>query len=137
MPLKCPKKVFIERLLPILEYERSRLNFGSPYRKEPKTRGRNADLRKFDLLGLALWFLKSSRQQYRICTQFGLVPASVYVWLDCALEVLFKVVKYKKIVDFAVRWPSPNEIVASSGLFLRNSALVRYLNVVFCCFGWR
>lgn len=131
MALNFPREVIIQRILPHFEFERLRFNYGSPYRRGPKTRGRRLHISSIDLLGMVLWYIKTSGTQYELCPNFGLVPSSVGVWLDYAMEVLIRTVKKRDRKDFEVRWPSPEEMHASAELLRRNRGNGFLLNGVF------
>eukprot|EP00171_Calliarthron_tuberculosum_P001335 IDg1335t1 len=79
--INVTKSLLVDKLLPLFEAERSSVNFGGPYRHGRSTRGRSAQLASIDLLGLALWFLKSRCTTYKLCPIFGVVPATLAVWL--------------------------------------------------------
>lgn len=66
---------------------RQRLNFGSPYRHGPKTRGRRPQLETMDILGLSLWYLKKCDLICVTCPLFGIIPSTVEVWPDYSLEI--------------------------------------------------
>ena len=129
--LNFTKSLVLQRLLPYFEYERSRLNYGSPYRVAPKTRGRHPQLRSVDLLGLALWYLKTRGTKYNLCPIFGIVPASITVWLDFSLEVLLNVVEKRSRAYFEIRWPTEEEMLASSLLLQHNREYGPLLKGVF------
>ena len=118
--LNFTRCIVLQRLQPYLDYERERLNFGSPYRTGPKTRRRNPQLQSVDLLGLSLWYLKTKGSVYTLCPIFSIVPASLSVWLDYSLEVLLRVVKKTSRTEFEIRWPDEGEMLASS-LLLKNN----------------
>lgn len=54
-----------------------------------------------------------------MCPIFGIV-LSVFLWLDFSLEVLKRVVFRQDCPDFAIRWPTVDEMRASEALLLRN-----------------
>ena len=58
-------------MLPHLVYHRSLTNYVSPNRTSLSKRGQKPLLRSIDLLGLALWFLKSRDPIYELCVVFG------------------------------------------------------------------
>ena len=95
-------------------------NFGSPCRTGNSRCGRKPILRSVDLLGLALWFLKSCDPPYKLCLIFGVIPSTLYCWLNYALEVLYRLVQNKNIADFEIRWPSPAEMKSSCQLLESN-----------------
>ncbi len=129
--INFPKDLVLHRMLPLFEEERLQLNYGSPYRAGPKTKGRQPTMESIDLLGIALWYLKSGSAQYRTCFIFGLVPTSLSVWLDYALEVLFRVVRCKKRAEFEVRWPKEDEMRASALLLQNNRVHGKLLEGIF------
>ena len=129
--LNFPRELLLEKVLPHFERVRLRISYGSPYRKGPKRRGRGAQMRSIDLLGLALWYLKSRCTTYSLCPIFGLVPSSVYIWLDYALEVLWRVVRKRSRKEFEIRWPSFEEIKLSAALLERNRDYGTLLRGVF------
>ncbi len=88
-------------------------------------------LSSIDLIGLALWYLKTLCAANRLCPVFGVVPSSVYVWIDYAMEVLLKVVKDKSKSEFEVRWPSVAEMEESNAILKRNRACGMLLEGVF------
>ena len=118
--LNFTRCIVLQRLLPYFDYERARLNFGSPYRTGPETRGRNPQLQSVDLLGLSLWYLKTKGSVYTLCPIFGIVPSSFLVWLEYSLEVLLRVVKKTSRTEFEIRWPNEGEMLASSLLLQIN-----------------
>lgn len=118
--INFPRTLLIDVILPYFEQERAKLNWGSPYRRGPKTRGRRAQLKSIDLLGMALWYLKTRATMYSLCPIFGLVQTSVGVWLDYSLEILLRVVKKKTRQEFEIRWPNETEMEASSMLLQTN-----------------
>ena len=129
--LNFTKSLFLERLLLYFELERRKRNFGSPYRCKPKTRGRHPQLESVYLLGLALWYVKTKHSLFHLCPIFGIVPSSVGVWLDYALEVLLHVVKKKRLPAFEIRWPTMDEMKASALLLRRHRQYVPLLEGVF------
>ena len=126
-----PKQVIVERILPKFERARARFNYGSPYRKGPKERGREPQVDSMDLVGLALWYLKTRGTMYSLCPVFGLVPTTISVWLDYALEVLLRVVNKKRHKDFGIRWPNVDEMKLSAELLQRNRPHGHFLGGVF------
>ena len=126
-----PKQIIVDRILPKFERVRARFNYGSPYRKGPKTRGRVPQVDSMDLLGPALWYLKSRCTMYSLCPVFGLVPTTVSVWLDYALEVLLRVVNKRKHRDFEIRWPTVDEMKLSAELLWKSRPQWHLLRGVF------
>ena len=118
--LSFTRCIVLQRLLPYFEYERERLNFGSLYRTGPKTRRRNPQLQSVELLGISLWYLKTKGSGYTLCPIFGIIPASLSVWLDYSLEVSLRVVKKTSKTEFEIRWLDEREMLASS-LLLQNN----------------
>ena len=118
--INFPLNVVLTRILPPFEAERFRLRYDSPYRQTDSGRGRRPQLRSVDLIGLALWYLKSSGSAQSMCPVFGLVPSSLNVWLSYSLEVLWRAVKDPSREAFAIRWPTEEEMRASSSLLERN-----------------
>ena len=88
--INFPLPPILERILPAFEEERAKATWGGPYRKCNSLRGRKPQLRSIDLIGLALWHLKSPTPMCRLCYTLGLVSASVSKWLDLSLETLFR-----------------------------------------------
>ena len=129
--LNVSRSLFFDTLMPIFEVERQRCNYGSPYRTGPKTRGRPPFLRSCDILGMALWYLKTKGSMYSLCPIFGVVPSSMGVWMDYCLEVLLHVVKRKSRKEFEIRWPTVEEMKASSALLERNRVYRPFLKGVF------
>lgn len=87
---------------------------------EARTDGVRPQLYSIDLLGLALWFLKSRCTIDKLSLIFGVVPATCNVWLNYALEVLSRVVNRRAKPDFEIRWPTESEMMAFAGLLERN-----------------
>ena len=114
------KDIVINNLLPLFEVQRANVNFGSPFRMGPKSRGRKPLLRSIDLLGLVLWYLKVRNTIYSLCPIFGVTDSTVGVWLDYGLEVLKRVVVQKEEKDYEIRWPSYEEMKASAALLENN-----------------
>eukprot|EP00171_Calliarthron_tuberculosum_P001424 IDg1424t1 len=129
--INITKSVLVEHLLPLFDIERPRVNKGGPYRRTESPRGRRPQLESIDLLGLALFYLKSCDSVYRACPIFGIVPSSVYVWLDYSLQVLERVVKRSDEVDFAIVWPDKEAKRKSAALLQRNRRLGPLLSGVF------
>eukprot|EP00171_Calliarthron_tuberculosum_P023637 IDg23637t1 len=129
--INVTKSLLIERILPHFESERRHVNFGGPYRTGASTRGRPAQLRSIDVLGLVLWFLKCRNPVYRLCPVFGIVPSSIHVWLDYGLEVLTRVVRRPELRDFEIRWPTEEEMRSSSALLEHNRQYGHLLRGVF------
>jgi len=129
--INVTKRLLVEKILPPFEIERMKLNFGSPYRRSRSPRGRKAQLGSIDLIGMALFFLKSRDPLYKLCPMFGVVPTTAAVWLDYSLEVLKRVVTKRGASDFEVRWPTPDEMWSSSALLAQNRELGRLLKGVF------
>jgi len=121
-----------EDILPLFKAERISVNRGSPYNSKGSNRGRKPLLSDIDLIGLALYYLKTRDSMYRLSIMFGIVPSSVSVWLDYALEVLLKIVTKATNVDFEICWPTVAEMKASSDLLVRNRELGPLLSG---CFG--
>lgn len=87
------KCCLITWLLPPIEFDRSSLNYGSPYWKVPKSGGRRPQLDIIGTLNSALWHIKGCDCLYRIFPVFGIVPSSSNIWLDYSLELLLRVVR--------------------------------------------
>lgn len=66
MAIDFPKELILDRILPLFEQERMLVRKGSPYRLIEYPPGRNETICSIDLLGMALWYLKNSGQQYRV-----------------------------------------------------------------------
>lgn len=116
------KTLIIDVMLPLFVHERKSYNFGSPVRKEPKTRGRNPLLTSVDLLGMALWYLKTKGSLYSLCPNFGVTDSTIGVWIDYSLGVLERAVSDKGRTDFEIRWPTVVEMKQLASL-LENSRL--------------
>lgn len=65
--LNLAKPLVLSNLLPYFQYERSRVIYGSPYRKGPKTRGQHPPLESASLFAMALWYLKTNSTKYTHC----------------------------------------------------------------------
>ena len=65
-----------------------------------------------DILGMALWFLKTTEGQYALCPLFGQVPSTICDWTDFGLEVLQKVVieDHKNGGPLRITWPTLEEL---------------------------
>ena len=83
------------------------------------------------MLGLALFYMKSRDSVYNMCPVFGIIPSSMYVWLDFSLEILLRVVERSDAHDFLIRWPSVSQMRFSSELLQRNRANGSLLRGVF------
>ena len=129
--LNFTKTLLLDTLLPLFNIECQSCNYGSPYRKGPKTRGRNPQLRSVDLLARSLWYVKTKGTLFSLCPVFGIVPSSIGVWMDYSLEVLLHVVKRKNRKDFEIRRPSVEEMEASSALLEQNRVHGLFLRGVF------
>ncbi len=68
---------------------------------------------------------------YQLCPVFGVVQATLSVWLDYALEVLLRVVSSKHNTPFEIRWPTCTKMQASASLLLNNRPLGALLTGVF------
>ena len=77
-------------------------------------------IQSFDFVGFVLWYLKCRCAVYKLCPIFGLVPTSVYIWLDFSLEVLANAVRCSSYTEFEIRWPSLTEMKASASILERN-----------------
>ena len=123
---------------PWFSKERKRVNFGSPYRTKPNTRGCSLH-KSMDLLGMALWYLKTCANQYCLCPVFGFVPSTVNVWLEYALEVLFQVLtKNRGRPELQIRWMTLQEMKASAYRLLMSRSDRFLLEGVFAvCDGGR
>lgn len=115
------KALLVDKLLPLFEAERMNVNFGGPFKVAGSTRGRKPLLQSIDLLGLALWYLKSRCVTYKLIPIFGVVSSTLHVWLDYSLEVLTRVVRSPANRDFEVKWQSEEEMRASATLLQNNS----------------
>lgn len=118
--INLDRDTFFNVLLTLFTDERASVNYGSPYRTKPKTRGRNADISTVDLLGLALWYVKSSDRQFKMGTIFGLVPSNLSVWIDYSLQVLLRLCVKKRHPDLRIEWPSESEMKESAELLSKN-----------------
>jgi len=126
------KRLILEDILPLFREERLQVNNGSPYNSKGSRRGRKPFLTDVDLVGLVLYYLKTRDPMYRISILFGIVPSSVSVWLDFAMEVLQRIVISSHNPDFEIRWPTVPEMKSSSDLLVRNRELGGLLSG---CFG--
>ena len=63
---------------------------------------------------------------YRLCTDFGIVPSSNQVYLDFGLEVLLTIVRDPSSTDFAVTWPTHDEIEESAALLEKIASTAIY-----------
>lgn len=70
---------------------RNNVQFGSPYRRGPKTRGFKPLLEFIDFLGLVLRYLKSIARQNEPYGMFGVVPSTLSAWIDFGLAALFQI----------------------------------------------
>ena len=122
---------FHEKILPRFQTERKHVNFGGPYCKTVKQNERRPQLESHNLLGLALWYLKCKDRLYKLSFIFGIVPSSIPVWLDYALEFLLRVVSNNAFTECRLEWPSFQEMENSAALFQRNRKLESYLPGVF------
>lgn len=118
--LNFDRHTFFKILLPHFESVRNTVNYGSPYRRGKKTRGRKPTVRTVDVLGLVLRYLKTSGRQYDLCGMFGLVPSSVSCWIDYGLAVLLKALRKKNVESFRVKWSTPAEMISSHNLLRYN-----------------
>lgn len=89
--LNFDRSSFFGALLPASKVQREAPNYGSPYRKGPKVCKRRCTVTSVDLLGLLLWYLKSSGRQYNLHTVFGLITLFVNVWIDYEIGVMYYV----------------------------------------------
>ncbi len=87
-------------MVPLFEETRKTVNHSIPYKQTGSTRGCRPAVVSVDLLGMALYYLKSRDVLYKICPVFGLVPSSLHVWLDFASEVLLKTVTRRMHAEF-------------------------------------
>lgn len=67
VPVNFPKRLILEPIFPLFEKQRAKLSFGSSYRNGPKKAGRRAQVDSVDLIGLALWYLKSRDPIFKLC----------------------------------------------------------------------
>ena len=112
--------LLITRLLPYFIEIRHSVNYGGPYRFSSTLRGRKPYLDSIDILGLVLRYLKSRDSIYRLCPIFGIVPGTISVWLDYAMEVLFRVMQRTELPDIEIHWPTLQEMEVSTRLLQRN-----------------
>ena len=129
--LNFTKELFLDKILPLFDLEQTGYNFGSPYRRGPKMKGRQLQLRSIDLLAISLWYLKTKSTMFCMCPVFGLVPSSLGVWFDYALDVILRVVKRKSRKEFEIRWPNVEEMRASASLLEHNRTYGPLLQGVF------
>lgn len=69
-------KIF-NSLLPLFFNQQTLVNYRTPFRQSPKTHGHKPFLSSVDILGMTLWYLKSSSRQYSLCTIFGMTQSCV------------------------------------------------------------
>lgn len=103
----------------------------SHYREGPNTRSCASRLKSVDLLGIGLWYLKIKSTAYSLCPIFGVVQASMAVWLDCSLEVILRMVKKKERVELEIRRPKPRGIQISISLLQSNLTFGPHLEGLF------
>lgn len=83
-----------------------------------------------DVLGLSLWYLKSSGRQYSLSPIFRFVPTTLCVWISYGLSVLYRLRKKLHHDDLKIAWPAiPEMDVPSALLSKRPNGLV--LRIVF------
>lgn len=116
MTTNLTRNVFLNALLPAFEKNREYVNYGSPFRNTPKTRGRNPLLASADLAALDLRYIRSPGYMYENCTFFGICPSSISEWLDYSLLVMRKTVTGKDIPSYEIRWPNEVQMRASARL---------------------
>lgn len=81
---------------------RDTVNFEFTYRKKGK-KGRYLNLLKsINVSGVTLLFIKSSGIHHELYAIFGIVPASLSVWVDYSLFVLLNKMKKKSIPQLKV-----------------------------------
>ena len=114
--LNVTRSLFLNILLPLFATEKATVNYGSPFRKGPKIFGRRSLFPTVDLLGMALWFMKTKSAMYQLCPVFGMTPTNLSVWLEFSLEVLIKVVTGNGHPAFRMKWPTPPEMRQSAAL---------------------
>ena len=132
------KTLIIETILPCFERHRNQTNHGSPFRRFVKRRGRKPQLQSIDLIGIVLWYLKSKDCIYRMCPIFGVVPSTMSVWLNYAMEVMLKVVQDESMTAFSIKWPTVEEMRLSASLLQQNRTHGSLLRGVFgVCDGGR
>lgn len=129
--LNLDRSTALEVLLPLFEQRRPSVNFGSPYRRGIKRRGRNCTVTSIDILGLVLCYLKSSCRQMALSPMFGLVLSSVQVWIDYGMEVLDKVLRDKSNIAARVSWPTEAEMKESSLALMKNRPNGRMMKGIF------
>lgn len=116
LSVNFPRHVILDHLLPLFDEQRQRVNYGSPYRKGPKMRGRPPALESIDILGLVLCYLKSSCNQNQLCRPFGIAQTSVGVWIEYGMQVLHRIVSHTANTQFRVEWPTPQQITESNAV---------------------
>ena len=104
--INITKQLLVEKLRHQFGLHRKYVNYGGPYRKTNSKRGQVSTLQSIDLVGRALWYLKSRDPIHKLCPIFGIIPSSIYVWLEYALEVLLKVVTNSSLPEYEIRWPT-------------------------------
>ena len=114
------RSVVLDVLLPAFHAQRLAVNFGSPFRRGPKTRGRKPLLNSVDILCLTLKYLRSPAFMYECCPFFGITPSTASEWIDYGLCVLLKVVTGNAIPECEIKWPSPTQMKESARLLKKN-----------------
>lgn len=71
---------------------------------------------KVDMLGLCLFYLRTSDIMQTICPCFGLTQSFLSTWLNYAMDVLLRMITKRGSNDFAVRWPCIEEIRYNAAL---------------------
>ena len=120
MSANFTKTIITDKIMTLFEQTRPHVNYGSPYRTSQSNIGRRPTLDSIEIGGLALWYLKSKCFIYELCPILGIVPSSACVWLDYAMEVLYRTVKDPLDTDFEIRWPSERKIEDSAALLEQN-----------------
>lgn len=116
MSINFDRVSLLDTLLPLFTQVRPTVNYGSPYRTSESPREGKPIIETIDLLGLLLLYLKSSDRQYKLAHIFGLVPSSLSVWIDYALEIMVKIIELNWNSDLRVEWPIATEMTESARL---------------------
>lgn len=80
---------------------------------------------------MALWYIKTSGKQYTLAPIFGMVPSSVNVWVDYALEVLYRSFKKNLMHHAGIKWPTVEQMAASALQLVNNRPNGALLDGVF------
>lgn len=111
--INITKSCLIERLIPLIEFERSSISYGSLYRKDPKSRRRRPQTIQFTSLAWICGILRG----VTVCISSSLFSESLrrrpaFRWYS--LELFLRVVRKRTNTDFEVRWPNIPEMQQSA-----------------------